>query len=99
MADTGGIVPYISLLVGWRFRERFLTLFKMRVKVPSNRFSSFLDKVQVSEPYNSIGSMAALKISSLNALLRFDDQILCIALHAAQAIPFLVRKSFSEEEI
>ena len=43
--------------------------------------------------------MAALKIFSLKALLKFDFQILYIALHADPAIPFLVRKSYSEDEM
>ena len=43
--------------------------------------------------------MAALKILSLKSLLKFDFQILCIELHADHAIPFLVRKSFSEDEM
>ena len=46
-----------------------------------------------------MGSTTALKILILKTLSKLDDHILFMALQAAQALPFLVVKSFSDEDM
>ena len=89
----------MSEIDGCLFHERFWTLKRRWVCVPSSLLSNFLERVHVSEPWSNICSTVALKISSFMDLGSREVQIWCMSLHADHAIPFLVLKSFSEEEM
>ena len=58
-----------------------------------------LHSVDVSQPNNSIFSTVALKILSLNHLLRILEDMVKMVTYANQTIPFLLLKSSNEVKI
>ena len=92
VSDTGGILPYKTVLDVWDFHEIPKTLRSILVYTPSSALMSAFFSVQVSAPYRRTGSTAVRNIFVLIFLDILDFQKmskLCRAFHARPFLTFM----------
>ena len=90
------VISPTDILHSYESAEYECNLMRSRVYVPSSRsFRAFI-MVHVSEPYKSMLSPHALKKASFVELGILDCRMGCSLLHASQACPLRIIKSFIE---